>query len=239
MTTTPILGIPLVIAQQNQPEIPHNTALMLLQAINMNVINSTTTTPPGSPSDGDAYIVAATATGAWAGREDHVAVFYGSSWYFLPGEDSAGTPIAVGAAHEGMRVYDLNLGLERIWDGSAWQNGVGLSALSTAGGVTLIGGFRATSYDLGTITTGTVTPDMFDSQYQHYVNGGAHVLGVPAGTGGVRVRISNNSSAGAVDLSNFTVSTGDTITTVDGDAFLLYINTETGGISHVHTVALQ
>lgn len=43
--------------------------------IHLSVIDRDLNTPPGSPADGDAYIVAASATGDWAGQEDNVAVF--------------------------------------------------------------------------------------------------------------------------------------------------------------------
>jgi hypothetical protein len=38
--------------------------------------------PPGSPVVGDTYIVAGTATGAWAGKETQVAVWDGTDWVF-------------------------------------------------------------------------------------------------------------------------------------------------------------
>lgn len=37
------------------------------------VISFTTTAPPGSPADGDVYIVPTGATGAWAGQENNIA----------------------------------------------------------------------------------------------------------------------------------------------------------------------
>jgi len=40
------------------------------------------TTPPGSPAAGDTYIPAATATGAWAGKEGNVALWDGAAWVF-------------------------------------------------------------------------------------------------------------------------------------------------------------
>ncbi len=40
------------------------------------------TAPPGSPAEGDTYIVATTATGAWAGHEDDVTVWDGADWVF-------------------------------------------------------------------------------------------------------------------------------------------------------------
>jgi hypothetical protein len=39
-------------------------------------------TPPGSPANGDRYIVAASGTGAWVGQDAKVAVWNGSAWVF-------------------------------------------------------------------------------------------------------------------------------------------------------------
>jgi hypothetical protein len=38
--------------------------------------------PPGSPAAGDTYIVAASATGAWAGKSDQVAIWDGTAWQY-------------------------------------------------------------------------------------------------------------------------------------------------------------
>lgn len=44
-------------------------------------------TPPGSPADDDAYIIAASPTGAWAGHAGKVAMWYRSTWnIFTPAE---------------------------------------------------------------------------------------------------------------------------------------------------------
>jgi hypothetical protein len=40
------------------------------------------TAPPGSPANGDRYIVATGGTGAWAGQDAKVAVWNGSAWVF-------------------------------------------------------------------------------------------------------------------------------------------------------------
>jgi len=48
--------------------------LRMFQAlIQPNVINLSTTAPPGSPSNGDTYVIAANATGAWFGKDAHIA----------------------------------------------------------------------------------------------------------------------------------------------------------------------
>lgn len=42
------------------------------------------TTPPGSPADGDSYIVAASASGDWSGEDGNIAVWStaGAAWVF-------------------------------------------------------------------------------------------------------------------------------------------------------------
>jgi len=76
------------------------------------VVDMTTTAPPGSPSAGDAYVVAATAAGDWAGHEDDIALYNGSGWtYRTPGE--------------GWSIYNLDDGLVYAFDGSAWGAVVG------------------------------------------------------------------------------------------------------------------
>lgn len=39
-------------------------------------------TPPATPATGDTYIIAAAATGAWAGKESQVTIWSGSAWVF-------------------------------------------------------------------------------------------------------------------------------------------------------------
>ena len=66
------------------------------------------TTPPGSPTDGDAYIPAATATGDWAGLEDYLVTWTGGEW------------VAVKPAR-GMVVHVNNAPRKRVrYNGSSW-----------------------------------------------------------------------------------------------------------------------
>jgi hypothetical protein len=46
------------------------------------VLSFTTTAPPSAPNQGDAYLVPAGATGAWAGHQNHVAIFTPVGWIF-------------------------------------------------------------------------------------------------------------------------------------------------------------
>jgi len=47
------------------------------------VLDNTIATPPGSPALGDAYLVAAAATGAWAGKSNYIAVKTARGWEFV------------------------------------------------------------------------------------------------------------------------------------------------------------
>ena len=46
------------------------------------VISDTTSTPPGSPTSGDLYLVGASATGAWSGQEGKIALYNAGTWVF-------------------------------------------------------------------------------------------------------------------------------------------------------------
>lgn len=120
MTSSPDLGLPLIASQQNQPEVTHNEAVRLIAALLNGVISRGTNTPPGAPVDGDAYIIGAAPTGAWAGRANRIAVRIGTAWLFVPFNDSAGTPLAIGARQEGLRVYVRDEDAVYTWTGSAW-----------------------------------------------------------------------------------------------------------------------
>lgn len=84
---------------------------------------------------------------------------------------------------------------------------------------TVTGGSIITSLSLGTISSGTVTPDPGDRPMQHYINGGAHTLAPSSNSGIYTVDITNNASAGAITTSGWTSVQGDSFTTVNGDKF--------------------
>lgn len=46
------------------------------------VLDKDLTAPPGAPTLGDAYIVAAAATGAWAGHDDEIGIYTARGWRF-------------------------------------------------------------------------------------------------------------------------------------------------------------
>lgn len=103
-------------ANQAQPNQTFNNALVPLdQLVGLSVISRTTAAQPGAPSNGDAYILPASPTGAaWgAFSENQVAYYYSdgttASWYALT------PPRGLRA-----RVQDVH-DAEVYFDGSAWQ----------------------------------------------------------------------------------------------------------------------
>lgn len=101
----------------------------------------------------------------------------------------------------------------------------------------LTGGVVVTSNSLGTIASGTVTPDPGDRPLQHYTNNGAHTLAPSSNAGTVVVDITNGASAGAVTTSGFTLVTG-AFTTTNGHKFRCFISIGNAG-SLLQIQALQ
>lgn len=80
---TPRFGLPFIVQGQAQKEVTHNDALVRLDAlIDLYILDRDLTAPPGSPTDGDAYIVAANPTGAWAGQAGNIAYVIDGGWRF-------------------------------------------------------------------------------------------------------------------------------------------------------------
>jgi hypothetical protein len=114
----------------------------------------------------------------------------------------------------------------------------GKDLLMVGASATLTSGYKVTAYDIGTITTGTVTPDAANGNAQKYVNNGAHTLAPPSADCQIVIQMTNDASAGAITTSGFTKVAGDVLTTTDGDDFLLWI-TRINGFSRLYVEALQ
>lgn len=115
-----------------------NSALDSLDALTQAVVKSATiTTPPTSPSNGDAYIVPTGATGVWASNVGKIAVYYSrsSAWAYI-------TPKA------GWSVTAIDTGAKLGYTGSAWLTNTlyGSQFISPTGGAwpgpTGLGGAR-------------------------------------------------------------------------------------------------
>lgn len=92
------------------------------------------------------------------------------------------------------------------------------------------GGARVTSLSLGTISSGTVTPDPGDRPLQHYTNNGAHTLAPGSNPGSYILDITNGASAGAITTSGWTKVVGGTsLTTTNGHKFRCSCTIGNGG----------
>ena len=109
MTSTPRLKLPYITTGQAQKgPVSYKKAVDLLDALAQpTVINMTTTAPPGSPSNGDAYVIAATASGDWLTKEDQIAV-YEDGWLYT-------SPL------QGMMVYNQDDDVVYVYRSSAWN----------------------------------------------------------------------------------------------------------------------
>ena len=124
MSDTPRLKMPMIAASQAQKHVTHNEALIQLDALaSLYILDRDLTAPPGSPADGDTYLVAASATGDWAGKDGLIAFALDGAWRFF---DPVG----------GLRAYIDDEQAVLIYDGSAW---VDLASVLSLQNVPLVG----------------------------------------------------------------------------------------------------
>lgn len=114
--TSPALGLPFILPSQAQKHVTHNEAITELDALVQAVVEARDqTAPPASPAAGARYIVAAGATGDWAGHDNAIAYHDGTAWLFYG-------PIQGWRAHvlaeARMVTYDATDG----WQDSSVQN---------------------------------------------------------------------------------------------------------------------
>lgn len=190
MTTSADLGIYYLAGQQAQPEIIHNSALNQFQVLLSGVISVGLNTPPGSPAQGDTYILGASPTGAWAGRANCLAGYFGTGWVFVPGNDSGGTPIAMGARQEGLRIWSKADDKTYVWNGSAWASPSPPNVTTNAGTSITLGLTDASKFLCTTAATAvavTVPPQssvawLADTEIQ-IQQGAAGAVTISAGAG--------------------------------------------------------
>ena len=81
--TTARLKLPFIAAAQAQKHVTHNEALLALDAIiHATVEDRDLAAPPAAPQEGQAWLVADSASGAWAGHEGEMAVWSDGVWRF-------------------------------------------------------------------------------------------------------------------------------------------------------------
>jgi hypothetical protein len=194
VTASPRLALPYILAQQAQKEVTHAAALNRLDALVQPVVQQVgLNTPPGSPADGQCWIIGASPTGAWAGQANRLAQRIGGAWVFY-------TPFV------GLVVFDAATLSQRAWTGSAWTlnaprlldastsydppslaAGKGVTTTVTVAGAAL-GDFAQASFslDLQALTL-TAWVSAADTVSVHFQNGTAAAIDLGSGT--LRVRV--------------------------------------------------
>lgn len=107
MAVTPNRGITYVPAGTLDPAAGLNDALRQIDAQIMAIVKSMSlTAPPGSPVDGDQYIVGASATGAWSGKDKQLAQYVstGAFWQFYT---AASVGVVLNKADGGLYAWDF------------------------------------------------------------------------------------------------------------------------------------
>jgi hypothetical protein len=108
MADSPTLDITYVEEGQNNAEVTINAAVNRLESMaQLAVVDRDVSAAPGSPTNGQIWLINGAGSGAWAGHTDEFAFYY-DGWTFL-------------APFEGilMRVLDENEHF--MYSGSAWE----------------------------------------------------------------------------------------------------------------------
>jgi len=87
------------------------------------------------------------------------------------------------------------------------------------------GGVHLTSYNIGTVSSGTTTIDCGNGPSQYLTNGGAFTFAAPSSDSQCLVIVTNNGSAGAITFSGFTAeaSHGDALDTTNAHKFTVSV----------------
>ena len=118
MTDSPLLQLPYVAAAQAQKHVTVNESLRRLDAlVQLSAKSAIVADPPGAPAEGDRYLVAALATGAWVGQEGAIAAYQDGAWAFY-------APVA------GWRLYIEDESATIAYDGAAWTSAGQVAARS-------------------------------------------------------------------------------------------------------------
>lgn len=110
MTDTANLGLPFIEGSQAQKHVTHNEALRILDAvIQVAVMDTTRSTPPLAPAEGDRHIVAGSPTGAWSGHAANIASWEDGAWRFL-------------VPNAGWIAWSVDDEVLFVFDGSIWRD---------------------------------------------------------------------------------------------------------------------
>jgi hypothetical protein len=150
--TTPRLGVPELTSGQTVPETTVNEQIRYVEqgANHFVFIDRDLATPPGSPSDGDCYLVATSGTGAWSGQDGKIAIRVSTSWVFI-------------TVKEGMTAYVADEDVTIVRSASAWNSPVATAAEVRAGTSNVVyvtpANIISASAPVALTSSASITPD--------------------------------------------------------------------------------
>ena len=107
--TTDRYQLTLLSAAQAHKEVSHNEALLRIDGLlHTAVVAAGAVTPPATPTAGEAWIVAANATGAWTQHSDEIALYQDGGWTFI-------------APQAGCMAWNRADGAHMVFDGTRWR----------------------------------------------------------------------------------------------------------------------
>jgi hypothetical protein len=162
--------------------------------------------PPAAAVANTDYLPISAAALSASPAVDNNTTLVATTAYVL-GQAGAAAPAMNGVAAAGSAIR---------WARQDHVHPVDTSRMAVAGGQTITGGFRITSYNIGTLSSGSYAPDPYNGNYQYYTNNGAHTLSAPSSDCAIDVLITNGASAGNLALSGYTIAAGNA-----GDPYVL------------------
>jgi len=125
MSASANLALPFIEGGELLPDVTLNETLRLIDTlVQLAILDRDLTAPPGSPAEGQRWIVKATPTGAWAGHANHIAAWQDGGWVFC-------------APKIGWFAFVIDEGALVAWNGSAWVDA--LAVLATLQNLSLLG----------------------------------------------------------------------------------------------------
>lgn len=192
--TTANLALPLIAAAQAQKHVTHNEALVAIDTLlQCAVLDRDLAAPPAGVAEGSRYIVAAAATGDWAGRSELLATRLDGAWSFVspsPGFVAYVVDEAVLCAFDGTRwalltgTADILQNVRRLGIGTAADAGNPFSARLNGALWTALpvgeGGTGDLRYVLNKEAAGNVLSLLFQTAYSARFEFGLIGAGGPA-----------------------------------------------------------
>ena len=127
MSASANLALPFIEGGELLPDVTLNETLRLIDTlVQLAIVDRDLNAPPGSPGEGQRWIVAASPgpTGAWAGHGNDVAAWQDGGWLFC-------------VPQVGWFAYVIDEGALVAWNGTAWVSA--LAILSTLQNLALLG----------------------------------------------------------------------------------------------------